>query len=345
MSPGVTPLREFQRRVPEAGRLRFGVKTETAMKAIETWRITSKDRDQVDALAARYGGEVVPWNPGGGRQGEWQVITDSATLEVIVPPNALGGTPVYELWSRGGLQRRCDGIVVIVPSETPEGAIQMEQACICDSTSRMQCKPITRLNVLLPDIPFQGVWLMEAKGWNAAKELPGMVDMVVAIQDQGFARATLALEKRTKTENGKTNHYMVPVLRTPATLDELAAGSARLMSIGAGDTPTLAQGPPASVDDEVAEAEIVEDGPGEQALLIRTIYGHANSLTMSTDDLRGLAFNITGGETEDLTKLDATLLRRIVAVMERGLAGEGVFVLQGRRTSFLVKEAGDDEDR
>lgn len=338
MSPGVTPLSQFQRRVPQAGRLRFGVKTASAMKSIETWRITSKDREQIELLATKYGGEVKAWQPGRGRQGEWEVITTSSELDVIVPPNALGGTPIYELWSAAGLQRRCDGVVLTIPSETPEGAIQMEQACICDATSKMQCKPITRLNVLLPDIPFQGVWMMQTGGWNAAKELPGMVDMVVAIQDQGFARATLALEKRTKIENGKTQHSMVPVLRTPATLNELAAGSARLMSIGAGDRPALGAPPvPVDEDSEVIEAEIVDDG--ETGLLIRTIYGHANSLHMSNDELRGLAFNITGGETEDLTKLERTLLERLVAVMERGLNGEGVFVLTGRRTSFLVPEA------
>jgi Recombination directionality factor-like len=339
MSPGVTPLIQFQRRVPQAGRLRFGVKTERAMKSLETWRITSKDFDQISLLADRYGGTVQQWAPGRGRQVEWEVITESPALEVIVPPNALGGTPIYELWSAAGLQRRCDGVVLTIPSETPEGAIQMEQACICDSTSKMVCKPITRLDVLLPDIPFQGVWMMEAKGWNAAKELPGMVDMVVAIQDQGFARATLALEKRTKTEGGKTSHFMVPVLRTPATLNELAAGGARLMSIGAGESPSLARGAPVPVDPdgEVVEAELVDED--ETHLLVRTIYGHAAALELSNDEIRGLAFNITGGETEDVTTLERTLLQRIVAVMERALNGEGVFVLEGRRTSFLVKEA------
>ena len=338
MSPGVTPLTQFQRRVPQAGRLRFGVKTANAMKSIETWRITSKDRDQVALLAARYGGNVVPWSPGRGRSQEWEVITESAALEVIVPPNALGDTPIYELWSAAGLQRRCDGVVLTIPSETPDGAIQMEQACICDRESRMLCKPITRLNVLLPDIPFQGVWMMETGGWNAAKELPGMVDMVVAIQDQGFARATLALEKRTETKDGKTKHFVVPVLRTPATLNELADGAARLMSIGVGDAPALAPAPaPIDVDSVVVEGEVIEED--DSALLIRTIYGHANALGLSTDEIRGLAFNITGGDTEDLTKVERTMLQRIVAVMERAIEGEGIFVLEGRRTSFLTKQA------
>lgn len=309
------------------------------MKSLDHWRITSRDLDQISLLADRYGGTVRQWAPGRGRQTEWEVLTESPTLEVIVPPNALGGTPVYELWSQAGLQRRCDGVVLTIPSETPDGAIQMEQACICDGTSNMQCKPITRLNVLLPDIPFQGVWMMEAKGWNAAKELPGMVDMVVAIQDQGFARATLALEKRTKTEHGNTTHFMVPVLRTPATLNELAAGGARLQSIGAGDTPALASPAPVDLDDEIVEAEVVTEGEAETSLLIRTIYGHANTLDLGMDIIQGLAFNVSGGETENILDLDFTQLRRIVGAMERCIEGQGVFVLEGRRAKLIVDKA------
>lgn len=330
----VTPLAQFARRVPQAGRLRYGVKTDRAMKSLQHWRITSPDKDQIERLAERYGGTPRAWSPGRGRN-EWEVLTESDVLDVVVPPNALGNTPIYEMWTAAGLQRRCDGVVLSIPTQTPDGAIVVEQPCICEQKGQMVCKPITRLNVLLPDLPFTGVWMMEAKGWNAAHELPGMVEMVVAIQDQGFARAILALEQRTRTEKGKTTHFMVPVLRTPATLNELAEGGARLMSIAAGDTPAL---PAASTpdDDEVVEAEIVEE-PNETDLLIRTIYGHVATLQLTTPDLEGFCFTVSDGTVSDVRRLDYGQLRRVVAALERIINGDAVYGgLEGRRAVLLV---------
>lgn len=339
MSNTVTPLRQFQRRVPEAGRLRYGVKTANAMKALEQWRFTSRDRDSLDRLAEIYGGQVSVWNPGRGRS-EFELLSTASVIDVIVPPNALGETPIYEMWSGGGLQRRCDGQVLQIPTQTPEGAIVVEQACICEAKGRMQCKPITRLNVLMPDIPFTGVWMMEAKGWNAAHELPGMVDMVVAIQDQGFARAQLALEKRTKTEGGKTSHFMVPVLRTPATLNQLAEGEARLMSIATGPPPAAIEAPTGQVngdtvdpDDEIAEAEIVDEG--ETPLLIRTIYGHVNVLNLTADVVQGLAFAVSEGTVEDVRQLDYAQLQRVVSALEKVREGTHVLEVEGRRTKLV----------
>lgn len=332
MSNTVTPLRQFQRRVPEAGRIRYGVKTERAMKALEQWRFTSRDRDSLDRLAAIYGGTVAVWSPGRGRS-EFELLSQASVIDVIVPPNALGDTPIYEMWTAGGLQRRCDGQVLQIPTQTPEGAIVVEQACICEAKGQMQCKPITRLNVLMPDIPFTGVWMMEAKGWNAAHELPGMVDMVVAIQDQGFARAQLALEKRTKTEGGKTSHFMVPVLRTPATLNQLADGEARLMSIGMGGQAAL---PAAAApdDEEVAEAELVEED-SEIPLLVRTVYGHVNVLGLTTDIVVGLAFAVSEGEVEDVRQLDYGQLQRVVTALEKVREGTHMFEVEGRRTKLV----------
>jgi hypothetical protein len=339
----VTPLKDFQRRVPEAGRLRFGIKTERAMKALETWRVTSRDESQIRLIAERYGGEPRRWEPGRGRS-EWEVVTTSTTLEVIVPPPhvALGGTPVYEMWTAAGLQRRCDGETLSVATQTPDGAIVFEQPCICANKGLMDCKPITRLNVMLPDVPFTGMWMMEAKGWNAAKELPGMVDMVFTIQEHGFARALLRLERRTKTENGRTSHFVVPVLSTPATLDQLAQGGARLISIASGAPAALSAGgapadPVAESDDAVVEAEVVEED--ESTVLLRTVYGHVQTLDLTAPLLQGLAFAVSDGEVEDVRRLNATQLRRVVVAMEKAISGNGVLVLDGRRTVLRRRSA------
>ena len=51
----VTPLRNLGR-VPEQGRIRLGVKTERAMKALDTFRFTSADHDAICQVADIYGG-------------------------------------------------------------------------------------------------------------------------------------------------------------------------------------------------------------------------------------------------------------------------------------------------
>ncbi|MBM4407818.1 MAG: hypothetical protein FJ038_04260 [Chloroflexi bacterium] len=338
--PGtVTPLSEMQRRAVDAGRLRYGVKTERAMKALEFWRITSRDESSIRALAKLYGGTAQPWNPGRGRS-EWEVLTEARTINVIVPPPhvALGGTPIYEMWTAAGKQRECDGRVVEIPSDTPHGTVKVEQPCICDHQGKMVCKPITRLSVMLPDIPFTGLWMMESKGWNAAKELPGMVDLVFELQEHGFARARLTLEKRTKTENGKTSHYVVPVLSTPATPNQVALGAARMVSIAANTETRSIAAPsepstPIDPDSEVAEAEVVDED--QVVLLRRTIHQHVANLGVTTDQFRGLCFAVSDGQHYTPNNLPESDLQRLVGALEKVAEGTHRLELRGSSTVLM----------
>jgi hypothetical protein len=180
-------------------------------------------------------------------------------------------TAPYELWSAAGCQRRCDG----------ETETLKQQPCVCpaDKDRRTElaktgsaCKPITRLNVMLPDLPDLGVWLLSSTGWNAATELGGAAEVLAAARDRGvIIPATLRLEQRETRKVGEaTKKYAVPVLEIGATLrqmTELASGQ----GIAASLPPAPPRAPhainassqPQALESargaEAIEAELVED--------------------------------------------------------------------------------------
>lgn len=139
----------------------------------------------------------------------------------------------------------------------------------------MSCKVVTRLNVILPEVRFAGVWRLDTHSWNAAQELPGMVDMVQQMQGAGLSYATLALKQRRSVQGGQTKTFIVPMLGVPASIEQLAAGGSRLGSLPSAAAAPLAEIGPATAefeppaeaeavdeaDDEVVDAELVDDGP------------------------------------------------------------------------------------
>jgi len=121
--------------------------------------------------------------------------------------------------------RTCDGERALVPENTPDGMELQDTDCICALKQQMECKVSTRLTVILREVSFGGAWLLSSKGWNVAKELPGMVEMVQLAQSHGLTKAKLRMEQRTqKTPGQPTRNFVVPVLQPDVTLEELAAG-------------------------------------------------------------------------------------------------------------------------
>lgn len=279
MSRPVVPLANLQRRLPEAGRLRTGVQApagtsgKTRPKAIATWRATSHDEEAIRQLAAIYGGTPQPWT-GSPTPGQWEVITEATELRIVLPPDPLGGTPIYEQWGSGsGCQRRCDGLTCQVPAQGPDGTEMTEVPCICTAKGEMQCKPHTRLSVILPDVKFGGTWRYEsATSWNVAQEMPGMVDLIQSLQEKGLTRALLGIEHRKSAQTKKP--FTIPVLRVADSLEAIAAGATRVGALPAGtpvEAPALNAGQSAPVEDtdeptyshaddnEVVDAVIIED--------------------------------------------------------------------------------------
>jgi Recombination directionality factor-like len=212
-------LLDVQRRMRELGRIRTGeqVAVGTSGKRrpakLETFRLTSASRTLIEAAAETYGGKVRDWVSPAGKA--FEVVTTADSLPIILPPGqAL--SQFYELWAGGGCQRRCDGRTNFITAEACE--------CPDDPAERRElavdgraCKPTTRLNVILPDLPDLGVWRLESHGYYAAVELAGTASFLEMVTASGrMLPAMLRLEQREKKVPGKpTNRFSVPVIELP----------------------------------------------------------------------------------------------------------------------------------
>lgn len=245
-----TALVGIQRRFTEVGRIRTGEKKVNAKGSeypakLDTFRLTSGNLDAIKAAADKYGGSITKFE-----ETQYQVITNTATLDVMLPPPS--ELPMYslfyELWSGGGCQRRCNGTSAVVAERVkgPKGEDNtqlVERDCLCDPDQR-ECKPTLRVGFFLPEVTGFGLWRLESKGYNAAAELPGMLNLLAVLSSGDRpVKATLRLEQRTSVRAGKTRHYAVPVLDLPYSL-------AQLPMYGEGDKVLL---PPASGPDAPAQ--------------------------------------------------------------------------------------------
>lgn len=197
---------DLQRRIAEIGRIRIGQQVATGRgktrpEKLTTFRITSPDPNRIKHAAHLYGGQPQEWDAPAGKQ--WEVVTEATALPVIVPPSDMAFSQSYELWSGGGCQRRCDGQSESI-SDGP---------CLCDPDNR-ECKPHTRLSVMLRDLPGLGVWRLDTQGWYAALELQGAVEVIQMAAGRGqMLPAQLRLEQRmTKRPGQGTRRFAVPVL-------------------------------------------------------------------------------------------------------------------------------------
>jgi hypothetical protein len=216
---------DLQRRIMECGRIRIGQQVPTGHNGrtrpekLGTFRITSSDRNRIEQIADLYGGTVAPWQAPAGQQ--WEVVTETNTLPVIVPPTAMAFSMNYELWSAAGCRRRCTGAV----EQITQGP------CMCDPEDR-ECSLHTRLSVLLRDVPGLGVYRLDTSGYNAAVELQGAVEVIQAAAGRGaLLPARLRLEQRQVKridDRGKpqTRNFAVPVLDIEITPAQLIGGGA-----------------------------------------------------------------------------------------------------------------------
>ncbi|MEV2239461.1 hypothetical protein [Micromonospora sp. NPDC049891] len=206
------PILGLQLSQTEVGRIRLGVKARAANgrekpTKLDRLRFTSPRKVLIEQIAAKYGGTVEPWQPPRGSQ-QWQVITDTAEVPVLIPPQDPGESQWYEMWSKGGCLRRCDGQQEKISKNN----------CLCDPAAR-DCKMHTRLRVMLEDIPGMGAWRVDTGSYYAAVELPGVAQLLAMAQ--GAIPGRLVLDQRTVTRqvDGKpqTFNFAVPTLH----VDEL----------------------------------------------------------------------------------------------------------------------------
>jgi hypothetical protein len=222
----LSPIIDIQRRMVEVGRIRSGTKNERGLPTkLTTWRLTSRDRQRLESAAELYGGEVVPWEE---RDGEFELVTTKDVLPILLlPGQAL--SQWFELWGKRSRAkkapveclRRCDGRTEVL-SDRP---------CLCkeeatDDQDR-ECKPTTRLSVMLPDLAGIGHWRLESRGWNAAVELAGSTALLENLMYRAGhpVPARLRLDQRRSVVDGDVAKYAVPVIDIDVTVSELVSSS------------------------------------------------------------------------------------------------------------------------
>ena len=224
----------LQRQARELGRLRTGTFDGRRPVRSDTWVISSHSEEYVDAAAAVWGGKPEKWQPQGNGAEQYRVITTSKVIDAILPP----GDPLsqaYEMWNRGGCQRRCDGITELL-SDNP---------CVCrakfgedfhEEKAGTVCNMTTRLNVMLPAMPDIGVWRAETHSFYAANELAGHVDTIRGlVGQQTMVPVRLRIEQRTRVSGGQTKHFPVIALE----LRGVTAG--QVLAVGGGSDGGLVQ--------------------------------------------------------------------------------------------------------
>lgn len=266
----------LQQQQTEVGRVRLGVKVASSNgmrpAKLDTLRFTSPRRDLIEKVAELYGGKAEPWQPLKGN-GQWQVITTSTEVPVMVPPQDPAQSQWLEMWSKGGCLRRCDG-----QTERLSG-----NPCMCDpDPAERDCKMHTRVQVLLEEVPGIGVWRVDTGSFYAAVELPSVARILS--EAKGLIPGKLILDQRTVTRGGKTFNFAVPVLDiaefTPAELlsgkvPEMAAAR-RAEAIDARSRVAIAAGPDySSLLLAVTTREAFED-----------LWAEAGSAGALTDELR-----------------------------------------------------------
>lgn len=226
MRPPV-PIRDLDQRLPEVGRIRIGIKRKGYPAKLDTFRFTSPDEAAIEQVSQLYGGDPHPW---AGYPGRWEVVTRAKTISVAMPPDPLGGTPIYELWSGGGCQRRCDGVsCVLMAGGGPDGGEPLDTDCVCAQKGALECKLTTRLHVFLPEVKGVGTWGLVSGSWAVAQEMPAVAEVVTQMQERGIHRAVMHLVQR----RGPKGPIFVPVLDFDRSLNELASSDTRMKALPA----------------------------------------------------------------------------------------------------------------
>lgn len=244
---------DLQRRGYQVGRLRIGQQVATAKGGmrparLSTWRFTTPSGVAAKRVAELYGGKVRDWS------GQLEVITEHSEINVTVPPRDQVISQWYEMWNRGGAIRRCSSQIEQIsggpclcphasdPSDRDASqAAALERAALAKLNPPQACSLVTRLSVMIPDLPGLGVWRLDTGSYWAATEMGDQAEVLQMARDRGvFLPAVLRIEQRATVKGGKTTSFPVPVLEIRATLRELAAGTVGTITEQLGPAPVTA---------------------------------------------------------------------------------------------------------
>jgi hypothetical protein len=87
------------------------------------------------------------------------------------------------------------------------------------------CALVTRLNLMIPDLPGLGVFRLDTHSFYAASEIGDTAQLLELARDKGvFLPAVLRIDQRQRVADGQTKKYPVPVLEVTATFRQIASG-------------------------------------------------------------------------------------------------------------------------
>lgn len=290
------PIEELNLELRELGKLKLGDGSGDHPRALETWRLTSRHPNLIEAAAELYGVSS--------RIDDGDIITEATELEVLLPSQDVAANQWFEYWQAGGLQRRCTGSAMV---DFDGQAWHKVAPCRCDedNTERV-CKPTTVLRVVLPALPDIGIWRLTTKSIYAAMELPGVAALLIsAAANTGIslAPAVLGIDSRTQKRPGEPpHHFKVPVLRSRVALGELLEPGPSSSPVG-GHNPTALP---------TIGLEEPQNGPHEAPLAISAPTGPETEPHTIWDDLAALIAQhspdtITGAKLEATIELLNTL--------------------------------------
>lgn len=192
----------------------------------DTIILTSPDRNTLEAASKLFGGDVKDF-PNGDRD-KFSLVTKCS--EIAIGVTEIAPTQWMEYYNKGTLQVRCDGCTV----HGPRGSKLVDKPCLCaikfpepDARyeavkNREACKIVTRVSVMIPDVPDIGVWRLDTRGEHAADELMMTLEVIQAILRNNPATKMvpcfLAIEQR---KNADKQPYPVPVIRLPMSFNEI----------------------------------------------------------------------------------------------------------------------------
>ena len=258
---------DVQRRGQQIGRIRLGQMVAASNgkmrpAKLDHFRFTTASRVAADAIAELYGGEVRDW-----QRGQFEVITKKSEIGVTVPPRDQVISQWYEMWNKGGCIRRCDSQhdeISSGPCQCPHSAdpddeqavadAAMKRAVLAKSSPPGACKLVTRISVMIPDLPGLGIFRLDSGSYYAATEIGDAAMLMQTARDKGvMLPAMLRIEQRQRVAGGKTTPYPVPVLEVLATFRQIASGALEAGGITAQLPPApgvqpkaITAGPPAA---------------------------------------------------------------------------------------------------
>jgi hypothetical protein len=317
-------LLDIQRRGQQIGRLRIGQQVATDSgkmrpSRLDTFRFTTQSRPTAEAIAALYGGTIRDW------EGQFEVITKESAIGVTVPPRDEVISQWYEMWSKGGCQRRCDsqseqisGGPCLCPhaanpaDEADVAAKALERSRLASLNPPQACKIVTRISVMIPDLPGLGVFRLDTGSYYAAVEIGDSAALMQMARDKGvFLPAMLRIEHRSRVAGGTTKKFPVPVLEVLATFRDLATGA-----IEAGGM--AAQLPPAP--GEKPKAITGRQAPAPARAAAKPAQARRTGPVRTAQDIADAAMQAS-------TREDVRVL--IAEAKQNGLGGEQVYSDQG----------------